>query len=502
MSETVANTGRKSTLSNAIYGVVTWVVPLCLSFIATPIIVGSLGHSDYGIYALILGFIGYSFSFSFGRAITKYVAEYRRSGESERIAAVVWTSLLLNLIVGTIGVVVIFLLAPWLVRDVFLIEPDAQAKSIIAFYIAAITIFATTINQLSSSALLGLHRFDIYSKVYTASGLFTIGGNLVLALYGFGLNTLLAWNLGVICVFALIYAVIAKRELPEFTARPVFNSVTFRMVLSYNAGVIGYQILANVLLLFERGWITNRLGTESLTYYVIPMSLGLQLQAFTSSFVQVLFPLASELSNDRERLLELYLKATKVIAIIVVFAVSIVGATAPQFLTLWVGSEIAGHSATLLQIHMAAFGIAAILSVPWQMTEGMGRTMVNFAIFAVCLVVSISLMLLFTSGYGNLGIAFARFAGLAVILLSIPVVEKMFFDKVQTAFWIKAIFGLGIAATAAVALGHLVITSFALSWALLLASFAASGIVYIAILFVVGFLTKTEFDIARKLVKR
>ena len=60
----------------------TWFLPLGLSFFATPIIVKALGDEDYGIYALVLGFIGYSFNFGIGRAITKYIAEYRASGET------------------------------------------------------------------------------------------------------------------------------------------------------------------------------------------------------------------------------------------------------------------------------------------------------------------------------------------------------------------------------------------------------------------------------------
>ncbi len=72
----------KSIFRNVLYGLSTWILPLVLSFISTPIILKALGNEDYGIYALVLGLIAYSFNLSFGRAITKYISEYRANGRT------------------------------------------------------------------------------------------------------------------------------------------------------------------------------------------------------------------------------------------------------------------------------------------------------------------------------------------------------------------------------------------------------------------------------------
>src|SRR5215213_3124618 len=131
----------KSIVRNSIYGLSTWLLPLALSFIATPVIVKSLGHEDYGIYALVLGFIAYSFNFNVGRAITKYLAEYRAGGESEKSAEVISATLFINLTLGGIGLILILGSAKFLVADVLKIEGDAQQKTLYALYIAALTIF-------------------------------------------------------------------------------------------------------------------------------------------------------------------------------------------------------------------------------------------------------------------------------------------------------------------------------------------------------------------------
>ncbi|MBA2762338.1 MAG: oligosaccharide flippase family protein, partial [Segetibacter sp.] len=145
----------KSIFRNILYGLSTWFLPLGLSFLATPVIVKSLGDQDYGIYALVLGFIGYSFNFSFGRAITKYIAEFRASGENDKIPGLISSAFFINIIVGLISVGGICIYANWLVLHVLKIAPEDQSKSINALYVASGIIFISMLNQVFNSVLQG-----------------------------------------------------------------------------------------------------------------------------------------------------------------------------------------------------------------------------------------------------------------------------------------------------------------------------------------------------------
>ena len=256
----------KSISTNVFYGFTTWILPLALSFAATPVIVRTLGDKDYGIYVLVQGFIGYSFTFSIGRAITKYIAEYRISGETEKIREVVSATFFISLAVGVVGVLTICLTAEWIVGNVFKVGGEDLNKTITALYIAAAVIFFSMLSQVFNAVLQGIHRFDVYSKIYNTSSFALLLGNLLFALYGYELLILLHWNLFVICVTCIVYALSAKKLLPEFEISILFERAMLKLVLKYSLGVVGYQILGNVLLLFERGWIIRQLGAESLTY--------------------------------------------------------------------------------------------------------------------------------------------------------------------------------------------------------------------------------------------
>ena len=492
----------KSIFRNVVYGSLTWFLPLIMSFIATPVIVRSLGNNDYGIYALVLGFISYSFTFSFGRAITKYIAEYRVSGETDKISDVISATFFINIVVGLAGVVTTVLLAGWLVRDVFKIEPAAQQKSITAIYLASAIIFLWMFNQVFTSILQGIQRFDVYSKIFTASSFVLTSGNLALAYSGFGLISLLIWNVSVLCIFFAVYFFSARRLLPEFHIKFRFSRETLRLVLRYSAGIVGYQVAANILLLFERGWITQQLGTESLTYYVVPMSLGLYLHGFVTSLVLVIFPLASELNNQRDKLLRLYLKATKVICMIIVFVVATVMVQSHNFLQLWMGDNFAEHSSVLLMLHITCFSMLAIMSITWQMTEGLGFPQFNALTTAISTIIGVSLMLVLIGSFGTVGVAAARLAGMGTIFFSIFVVEKWFFKKVQLRFWVGLAINLIIAAVSAVVVEYLIVRSLPVSWPVLVLSVAFGGSMYCLVLWFLNFVTSDEKLLIRQVFSR
>jgi O-antigen/teichoic acid export membrane protein len=492
----------KSIARNVFYGFLTWILPLVLSFVATPVIVKALGNEDYGIYALVLGFVGYSFTFSIGRAITKYIAEYRANGETEKIRDVISATFFINVTVGLFGVLVICLLANFLVRDVFRIEADAQVKTITALYIASAIIFVTMLNQVFNAVLQGLQRFDVYSKIFNLNSFALLSGNLVLAFLGYGLVVLLAWNLLITGIACVVFAVTAKKLLPEFGINLKFRRETLNLVLKYSLGIIGYQIAANLLLLFERGWITRQLGAESLTYYVVPMSIGMYMHGFISSLMLVIFPLASELKNEKEKLLRLYTKAQKIVALLVVFLATTLIVENSIFLTLWMGASFAEKSATLLIFHTITFGLAAILTVSWQMTEGLGFPNFNFAVFAVCLVTSVILMIALTENFGSIGVAIARLAGFATIFFSIFYVEKWFFGKVQTAFWLRMTGVLAAAAIFAAIIETLVIKNLPVNWVTFVLSVFGGGAAYCVTLWLLKFVTSDEKILIRGMFSR
>lgn len=442
-------TGGRRVLKNAVFGFSTWFLPLGLSIVATPVIVRNLGHEDYGIYAFVLGFIAYSFNFNTGRAVTKYVAELNNSGDRKQIGEIISATLIVNLSLGIVAVAGVFLVARPLVVNILKIQPDAQEKTLTALYLASLTIFFLMLQQVFNAVLQGLQRFDVYAKLFNLNTFASIGGNLTLALAGFGLNAILGWNLLATAAAAALTGFFAMRMIPDVKLRLHVPRETFGRVFSYSAWIVIYQILANVLLLFERGWITAKLGPEALTFYVVPMSLALYIHSFVASLMLIVFPLASELANEPERLRALYLKATKIGAFVAALLSVVLVAERDVFLRLWVGAEFAERSSTILVLHSITFGMLAAGVAMWQLAEGLGRPHYNAIAFVICFIVSILGMLELTGAYGAVGVAFARLIGFGLLFPAIFVFERMVFGRIDVRFWLRLVLVLSVAGIAA-----------------------------------------------------
>jgi len=492
---------KQGTFRNAIHGFSTWLLPLGLSFIVTPIIVRNLGNIEYGIYALVLGFIAYSFNFNIGRAVTKYIADFRAKGLTRDIPGVISATLFINTLIGSVGLIVVFLCAEWLVHDVFRLAPAVQENAVFAIRISGLIIFLLMLGQVFTSIVQGFHRFDLFARIQNFSSLAGLIGNLVLALTGFGLIALLYWNLAVVAVSCILSFATSRRLLRGSHMLSGLSRHSIRLVGGYSVGVVGYQIAANVLLLFERGWIMAKFGSESLTFYVVPMSLGILLHGFILSVTMVVFPLASELHSDRTGLLKLYRSATKTVCFLVAFPAAVLLSRSGDFLTLWVGVEFGDRSAHVLILQIAAFGFAALYVVAFQVAEGLGHTKFNFITMLIGLIVAVPLMIWLGSYLGIFGIAIARAVAFFSMLLTVIYLERSIFGSFQFDFWLKT---LGILAVAGLICGFAMMQigrSLALTWPSFVVTTIFGVAIFALVLLVLGFVTDDEKLMLKRILR-
>jgi O-antigen/teichoic acid export membrane protein len=503
MSETeVKNQTSSNIVKNIGFGFLSWILPIGLSIYATPKILNGLGHTDYGIFALILGFISYSFTFGIGRAATKYIAEYRQTDESDKIQQAVSATLLVCIIVGLFGATFIALTANWLTIDVFKVESSLQGVTINSFYLAAATIFVMMLSQVFSGVVQGIHRFDIYSNIMNFNSFSTIIGNIVLVYFNQGLLTLLGWNLLTTTLTCLLYYIYAKRNLSIFKLNFNFSSKILRQVLQFSIGIIAYQVFANLTFLIERGLITRKFGTENLTYYVLPMTLALYIHAVISSLTLVIFPLASELSNQTDKLLTLYTKSTKIVCAAVFLIAGSLITVSPVFLTLWLGNEIAEKSTVLLITHTITFSFLAISIISWQLRDGLGFTVSNGILTFFWFIISVSLMFYWVEPFGLRGVAMARMVGLIPMLLATFYFEKKIFDKCLLGFWAKLLLILIIATILASLAEYMVLYNLAFNWGTLVLSGICGGAVFFLCLWLFQFFTEDEKLFFKKFIKK
>ncbi|MEP6787085.1 MAG: oligosaccharide flippase family protein [Acidobacteriota bacterium] len=433
MSENASR--RQLLLKNSLYGLFSWLFPVVPSVIAMPIIVKGLGNEMYGLYVVISGFSSYFFTIGIGKTAAKYVAEYKAIGETEKISDIVSATLILSLSLGFVATAVVVVLSGTIVTNVLLIQSELQNTAVTALYLACLTILVGTLSQIFQSILQGLQRFDRFLLLTNLSSLLFSMGSVIAVILGYGVLTILTLTLAVAGGLCLLSYWMAKKLLPELRFNLRVSGEAWGLVWRYATSIIVYQLCGSLLLLFERGWIVRKFGPAALTYYVVPMTLALYIQMFVGSLVLALFPTVNELLDEKEKLVTLYQKSTKLILSLVVFAVISAVVCGRLFLGIWLNQEFADLSYWLLVIHVFTFAMVAMNTIAWQVAESFRLAAVNAVATFIWMFVSIPLMVFLSDRWKTEGVAFARLIGVLIFIPLIIYVEHRFLDGICWRFW-------------------------------------------------------------------
>lgn len=489
-------------INNSIFSLLSWILPVVIGFVATPLIVRNLGNREYGLYATILGFISYSFSFGIGRILTKYVAEYRASGESDKIGEVVSATFWLSLALAFGGSLIVAGAARYIVFEVLFLPADQQQVGEVGLYLACAAIIVTMLSQTFQFILQGLHRFGTFVLLTNISGVLLNIGNVALALLGYGIVELLTWNFIALSLMAMAFAYDAVRHLPEFSLRPRFRSPAWSIVLKYGSSIILYQVFSNVLLAFERGWVVRKFGPASATFYIVPMTLAIYMHGMVASATLALFPAFNELLTDTDKFTELYRKATKVMVATTFMLATMLICGGHQLLQVWINQDMADKGYPVFVIQVLTFALIAIMIMIWQLSESFRAPLYNTLATFIWMIVAIPLMILTADRWNIEGVAASRLIAVAVTLPLIFILENRFLGHALWRYWLTIGWRTSSAAVVMAILLYLYFWLVPLNFVLVGAGFACGAAVYLSMLLITGFFTKDERQMFGELIGR
>ncbi len=482
---------RKPFLTNAFYSAVAWAGPVVITFVATPLLIRGLGVADYGYYALAVSIISFGFTSGVGRVAAKYTPEYKALRKSDELRELLSATFLLTAIVAVAESVLLGFVGPFVVLNYLNLDPQAAAQLTSALYVICIIGPIAMIGQIFQSAAQGIHRFKGFALLTIAIALLLNLGSVALALTGSPYTTLIIWNLVSAAVstgafFAYVWPKVPEMKFGRFALEVMIKVAWFA------ASIAVYQIITSVLLLFERGYVLSKFGVETLSYYVIPLMLGMYLHALMVSFAHAAVPGLNELRNDNVRFVEFYKNVTRLIlAVSTLILIGFVG-LGETFLDLWLGPDFASRSYPILVIHATAFTMIAFSVTCWILAEAIDRPVINATSSLVSTILAIILIVVFARYFGIDGVAYGRLAGAILVLPLIPIVEAIAFGRPLFGFWgstlLRLLFAAGCATIAALGISK----SGMSGWLLLLTGSIAIGLVYSLALLLTRFFSVSE----------
>lgn len=499
MTDNTHDEKRKIT-KNVIFSLVAWFFPLVVGFVVTPVLVMSLGMEQYGILALVLGFLSYSFTFGTGKIVAKFIPEYRASEQNEELSEVISATLWFSLSIALIGSVTVVLLSSYLVTNVLLIPLESQETAVTAFYLASATGLVVMAGQTFQFVLQGLHRFGSYVFLTNLNGLMLGVGNVILVLNGYGVGLVLTWNLVTAIFTGLLFFMQAQRLLPKFRPTVRIDRSIWNSVLKYGGNIVLFQVFGNILYIFERTWVTRKFGPQGLTFYSVPMFLALYMHGVVASFAQPLFPQINELLDNQDKLISLYQKATKIVLAVVTFSCVTYTVAGSSFLSLWVNAELAENSYVLLVIHSLTFGLMAMTIISLQVAEAFRFSRLISIMTCVWMVMSIPLMIFSADLWGSEGIALSRLIAVVITFPLVFFVEKRFLGQLFWQFWLAAGSRVILATAVTAFCGYQFFYRVHQSWVTLVFGIVACSILFGIILLITGYLSRNEREMIRSLV--
>lgn len=358
---------RDKVIKNTFYHFVSQAFGFLSPFILTPIILIYIGKTEFGMYAIVMGFIGTFglFDFSLSTSFVKFISEYYNKKETENLNKTVNTGLFFYIVFSLVLSVIILIFSD---RILGMINIPSELFGLAQFslFISVLIFFLATSTTIFVSILVSVQKMYVNSIAGLVINLLNFAATYILLVNGFGLKGILYSQLVsvILSVFFNIY--LALREVPEikirfsFVDRLSFSSMgkfgvqmqvsRFSSFISekYEEFLLGYfTTLSNVTFFNLAGRIT-RLGR------FFPLQLFQQVQ-----------PVAAELNakNESEKLTELFYEATKYLTVFSLPIFLYILVFADLIILTWLGP---GYDITVYLLRILALGqlVNLLVSAP------------------------------------------------------------------------------------------------------------------------------------------
>jgi len=453
-----APTGGRRVVRNSIFNTAGWAVNALLVIFSIPYFVARLSVSGYGVYALLVGLVGYYglLDLGLGQGVVKFVAEFRVRNDAVGISRSINAALWVQILSGLIGSALLFFFTKDLLH-LLKVPPELWADGQSGIHAVAIGFFFTMMSGTFSSALQGLQRYDLTARVNVIASVLLTGALVLLLRLGCGLREMI-WATALSAVLtSLAFLIIMKRKIPEWRFFERVEKESFRSIFAFS----GFMFISRVSNIFCNYLVTLIiglfLGPAAVTLYVVPWKLVSSVGAFLGSAFGVLFPYASELAalGDGQKIKRTFVDASKLFAALSIPLNLTLFIFSRSILRVWMGRSFSDAAWLVLSLLAMMSLLGSLSVVPNLITMGLGFSRIVGQFSLLTLLFYTALLPLFTWQWGAIGSAW----GLLVSLipgLSLVVYEIKKIFKINLAHYFSQVLGFHsgfvIAAAAGVAL--------------------------------------------------
>lgn len=502
---------KERTLKNVSYSLLSFVWPVLIAFVVTPIVVNHYGVKEYGIYLFINTLISLAglLDIGFASAVSKFIAEKNGRKDKDGIITLFKSANTVFLIIGVVGAIFISL-SIYIGLVTFPSDLIASYRMYIpSFFFAGILFCINSINSLHVIIPMAYQRFDIGSKIGIVFITVQQLGILFVIFIQGSINVLFFFQMLLMFIFYFIYKKYVSTIISddERKALNVYGWDVKEVVSNYKFGVISFiNNLAGVSLTYlDRMIIPLFLGPSNLTFYSLPGSITNKVPTLAVTLSSVVFPMTShfEGSGDKNMVRNLYVRSTRLITIIST-AISITFiAFAYALLQYWISTELANKATTVLIILAITNLILAVVTPLNSLLLGMGKLRALITTSTITALINIVLLFVLMPRFGIEGAAYAYLFALVPYIFLIYKTEKGYLDLFNRAsYYVHFISKLVVISGIIFVIDKFFVIQYVHSFVSVLLASAVSTTAFLVLYFLFGFFEKEDVvDISHFLKK-
>ncbi len=422
---------------NAAYGVLDYAsYPLGMLLVA-PIVLHKLGAAEYGLWSISTAIVstGGIVASGFSDANIQRVARLRGSGSSATMAHTVRSLLGINLVLGFVLALFVWVAAPFAANRIVVSHPGQLHECLYSIRIASVLILVRATESVSASTQRAFEQYGKTVRINTVVRWLTLASAAGLVLCGFRAVSILAETAGFLAIGTYFQFQEARKLLGSTALWPIFEPGETRILLNY--GVFSWvQAMGSVIFgQFDRVLLGVSLGAVAVAPYSLCVQFSQPIFGLTASGLQFLFPYlsgrVSALSADA--LKRTLVKVFACNVLLVACGAGILLLIGDRLIQSWAGAAVARSATQILPPIIVGASLMG-LSVTGT------YAMLAFGLFRSVAVISLAsrgVMLLVMAGLIHLGglqgLAAARVCyGLLSLLLYIPLFRKLQADGVSS----------------------------------------------------------------------
>ncbi len=408
-------------IRNFTYNSFAAIVTPLIWIISTPLYLSLLGAELFGIWLLInsvLGIGGIAIAGQ-GQACVRYVSHYRAAGDSDAVKEIVQSGLTLHAILGLLASTVIFAASDPIME--LLVKDAGHIREIAAdaTRIAAIGLFARSIDAVFHSSLMGFERYDQAQKINIFVNVASTGANLGIVWLGGGLSEIVLSTIIIQILGSLLKLRILHRYIGGFI-RPEWNMSRFREMLPYSLKTWVQDSLGIAFGNADRIICSMLLGPAAVSYYSIAQRIVEQIHGLLSQASSSFFPFASALHSrgDLTALRRAYDSVSGYVAIGAVGCLTPLFLFADEILRLWIDDDTAAAAAIAVRLFCIRFAFLSSGIVNYHILMASGQAGFLAILTIVQVPLCIVAMWLLTAEFGVIGLPMGQFVSIPFMVYS------------------------------------------------------------------------------------